>query len=222
MILKNKLFERSVEGIIFDVDGVILDSMPSWQHCGRDYLRSINKDADDELGKRLFHLTIKEGAHYIKEHFHIDREIEDIVDGMMSMVKDYYFQRPAMKTGVGEFLERMYRKSIPMTIVTSTGGAYIEAAFGKLGISRFFGEIYSAQDLGMSKSEPYIFRKAMEQMGSSPEDTWVFEDGLYAIRTAKKEGLNVVGVYDSVSEDSQEEIKKIADVYIESFNELYL
>ena len=59
-------------------------------------------------------------------------------------------------------------------------------------------------------------------MGTPIEDTWLFEDGLYSIKTAKAEGFKIVGVYDKVSEADQEEIKRYADVYVRDLTEFTL
>ena len=58
-------------------------------------------------------------------------------------------------------------------------------------------------------------------MGGNKADTVVFEDALFAIRTAKKAGFRVAGVYDPDSEADQEEIRALSDYYITSFEELY-
>ena len=70
--------------------------------------------------------------------------------------------------------------------------------------------------------EPEIFRLAAEKMDTRPENTWVFEDALYAINTASGAGFKTVGIYDSVSRMDQEDIKKKADLYVKSLDELVL
>ena len=59
----------------------------------------------------------------------------------------------------------------------------------------------------------------LEAIGSDKETTWVFEDALYAAKTAKANGYNVVGIYDK-SEPNQEALKTLVDIYIHKYNEL--
>ena len=68
---------------------------------------------------------------------------------------------------------------------------------------------------------PAIYEWAMKRMRGSKLDTVVFEDVLFAIRTAKEAGFRVAAVYDRDSEEEQGEIKALADYYITSFEELY-
>jgi beta-phosphoglucomutase-like phosphatase (HAD superfamily) len=62
-------------------------------------------------------------------------------------------------------------------------------------------------------------------MGTLPRDTWVFEDGLYAIKTAKNAGFRTAGVYDASNMDDLDEIKRISDIYLEKldgFNDFFM
>ena len=57
----------------------------------------------------------------------------------------------------------------------------------------------------------------MKEMGSTPDTTWMFEDALYSIKTAKALGLKVLGVYDFSSEEDTEQIRKQSDIYVEDW-----
>ena len=59
-----------------------------------------------------------------------------------------------------------------------------------------------------------MFFIATEKMGTKIRNTWVFEDGLYAVKTARKFGFGTVGVYDEVSAKDESEIKEIVDYYL--------
>ena len=68
--------------------------------------------------------------------------------------------------------------------------------------------------MGKGKASPDIFLKAMEKMGTTTADTWLFEDAAYSMRTAKGMGLNTVGIYDESRAGNQEQVKELADIYI--------
>lgn len=212
-----------IKGAIFDVDGVILDSMKVWNQCGIRYLESIGIEADPKLGYRMFHMTLGQGAEYIKDHYSLPYDLEEIKSGMMAQVEAYYFNSPVMKEGARELLTYFRDKGVRMTVASSTNSYCIIAAFKKLGILNYFDEILSCSEGGRrSKSYPDTFFEAAEIMGTDPENTMVFEDGLYSIRTAKEAGFLVTGVYDEISESDQDDIKKLADIYVVSLKELEL
>ena len=66
----------------------------------------------------------------------------------------------------------------------------------------------------MGKIKPDIYLAAAEHMGTVPRQTWVFEDALYALKTAKGAGFRTVGVYDDYAIDDMDEIKRICDIYL--------
>ena len=67
-----------IKGAIFDVDGTLLDSMGIWKDVGVRYLNSIGIEAEPDLGNILFTMSIQEGAQYVKEHYHLSQETDEI------------------------------------------------------------------------------------------------------------------------------------------------
>ena len=79
-----------IKGVIFDVDGTLLDSMEIWEDVGVRYLNSIGIEAEPDLGTVLFTMSIQEGAAYVKEHYHLSQEPEEIVQGVLDIISNYY------------------------------------------------------------------------------------------------------------------------------------
>ena len=210
--------EQMIEGIIFDVDGTILDSMEIWMNVGKRYLESLGTQAEDNLGEVLFSLTMKEGAEYIKNNYALDFSVEEIIEGINDTVYRFYAREAQPKHGIEQFLQWASEQKIPMTIATSTDRPLIEAAFTRLGLSDYFGKIFTTTEIGKGKGEPDIYIAAQQYMKSSRENTWLIDDALYALETAKECGFQTVGVYDSSSEKEQEKIVETADVYIRGWD----
>lgn len=209
----------SIKGVIFDVDGVLLDTMPVWTDSGARYLASLGIEAEPHLGDKLFCMTVEMGAEYLKEHYSLPYTIAEIKAGINGCVEQYYFTEAGFKPGARELLEKLKAAGVPVTIATSTDKYCILAAFDRLGYTDYFDAILTCGEVGASKSEPKIFYEAARIMGTEPSETWLFEDGLYSIKTAKAAGFKTVGIYDSVSEKDQAEIRALADIYLESLND---
>lgn len=206
-------------GIIFDVDGTILDSMIIWEHAGERYLEQLGIEAEKGLGERLFTMSMKEGAQYLKRTYGLLKSTEEIIGGINEVVTSFYCKEAKPKEGVREFLEKQREKGVKMTVATSTDRFLIEEAFRRLDLEKYFGRIFTCSEVGVGKSEPTIFHEASRFMGTTPEETWVFEDGLYAIETAKKAGYHTVGIYDAASEKDQAEIRESVEVYLRDWKE---
>ncbi len=208
-----------ISGAIFDVDGTLLDSMPVWHNCGVRYLASLGIEAEPGLGDFLFTQTNTSGARYMVKRYGLDLPPEEVADGMSRDMENYYFNAPELKDGAEDLLDRLSEAGIPMTCATSTDRYLLDGAFRKLDLSRYFLKVLSCGDYGTTKGEPLIFNKAAEVMGTDPAETWVFEDGLYAIKTASEAGFRTVAVYDEISGSDWEEMKDIADEHVYNLRE---
>lgn len=202
-----------IKGAIFDVDGTLLDSMEIWEEAGIRYLKKQKIEPEPGLSRLLFPMTMEEAACYMQETYHLSQSTDQIIEGILHTVQDFYYYEAPLKSGVKELLEKMKQRKIPMVIATSSERDHIDAAFQRLGIAHYFERIFTCSEVGVGKSQPLVYQKAAEYLGTKPGDTCVFEDVLHAIRTAKKAGFYTAAVYDRFSDNDQEEIKKTADLY---------
>ncbi|MGN1168190.1 MAG: HAD family hydrolase [Lachnospiraceae bacterium] len=209
-----------VKGAIFDVDGTLLDSMGIWEDVGVRYLKSIGKEPEANLSQILFPMSIEEGAAYVKEHYELPYAIDEIIEGVLSIVRDFYYYEAPLKEGATELLAALKEKEISMVVATSSERDHIEKAFKRLGIDGYFEKIFTCSEVGESKSSPLIYRKSAEYLHTKPEETLVIEDALHALLTAKSAGFHTLAVYDEASEKDQEALKKEADVYVTALTEL--
>ena len=211
-----KLMNR---GAIFDIDGTILDSMPIWENAGIMYLKELGIKADKDLGKKLFSVCMMEGALYLKDKFQLDMSIDEIAEGIVITIEDFYLHKVKLKEGVKQFLGDMKEAGIRMVAATSNERRIIEPALRRLNVIDYFEKIFTCSEIGVGKVKPDIFLACASFMGTEPKDTWVFEDALFAIKTAKKAGFKTVGVYDEFSKDHMDEIKRISDIYFEKLDD---
>ena len=205
-----------IQGIIFDFDGTLFDSMFIWDTAGEVYLHSIGKEPEDDLQKVLKPMSLLQSAEYIREKYHIPLSVEEIMDGVNRTVEGFYFHTVEPKPGVIDFLEELYRRNIKMCIATATDRYQVEAALQRCGMSHFFSEIFTCTEVGSGKDRPDIFRKAMEHLQTDRSTTAVVEDAYHAIHTAKQDGFLVIGVYDS-HESRQQELLSMADVFLSDY-----
>ena len=105
-----------------------------------------------------------------------------------------------------------------MCIATVTDKLLAETALNSLGVRDYFSEIFTCALVGYSKDKPQIYREAQKHLGTSKKETVVFEDVAHALRVAKSDGFVVAGVFDA-HEENQEELKMMADCYIENYSD---
>ena len=202
-----------IQGMIFDFDGTLFDSMFIWDTAGETYLRSIGKEPQEELQRILKPMSLYQSAAYLKEQYDIPLSIEDIMSDINQTVENFYFHTVKPKPGVVTFLEELALKSVRMCIATATDRYQVEAALVRCGMRHFFSEIFTCTEVGSGKDQPFIFRKAMDHLGTDRSNTLVVEDAWHAICTAKDDGFLVSAIYDS-HESLQNSIRETADIYL--------
>lgn len=205
-----------LKGAIFDFDGTLVDSMFIWDTIGEDYLRTLGKEPHEDLKETFMTLTMDEAAEYYRTHYGVTLSVKEIVDGVNAMVEGIYRTKVTLKPGVAEYLAWLRVNGVRMCIATVTDRYLVEETLERLGILHYFSEIFTCAEVGYGKDKPIIYRKALEHLDTAKNETYVFEDSLFALKTAKADGFTAVGVYDR-HETSQDNLKSLADYYIRDF-----
>ena len=208
-----------IKGAIFDMDGTLLDSMPIWMNASTRYLKRLGIQAETNLAEILFHMSMQEGAEYIRQTYQVAEDTDAIIAGVNAIVYEAYEKEVQPKAGVRDFLEGLKLAGIPMVVATSSDREMAEAAFARTGLMPYFHEIFTCSEVGAGKSSPDIYFAAAKALGTKIEETWTFEDALYATKTAKAAGFCTVGLYDASSDKEQAELREIADIYVDDLTD---
>ena len=79
-----------IRGVIFDVDGVLLNSMPVWENLGELYLNRLGIEAEKGLGDTLFTMSLEEGADYLISHYHLDEIFTALCGSRSEKAEDFF------------------------------------------------------------------------------------------------------------------------------------
>ena len=206
-----------ISGAIFDVDGTLLDSMSIWDTIGADYLRSIGYIPRENLNEIFKNMSLLQAAEYYRNEYGVTLRVEEIMSGVNAMLEQFYQYEAPLKPGAAELLARLRQNRVKLCIATATDRYLVEAALARCGVLSYFGEIFTCNGVGHGKDEPDIFEAALRFLGTERAETVVFDDALYAIRTAKEAGFPIAAVYDT-HEKSQTEVRALSDFYLENLS----
>lgn len=117
-----------IRGTIFDLDGVLLDSMGIWEDLGARYLRRLHIPPEPGLNEVLFPMSMEQGAVYLKAHYPLQQSEAEICGGIAQMLKDYYVQEVPAKPGAAALLAFLAERGISMAAATSSPRAHVTAA----------------------------------------------------------------------------------------------
>ena len=209
----------NITGAIFDFDGTLFDSMHVWKGIRYKFFEILGLELTPEEEEMFKGLFLRESLNLAIERFNLDKSYEELLEMLFDYIKSRYLVETEPKNDIIDFLEKLKSKGVKMGIATATGESALLAVLEKYGMTDYFSAIYSTYTVGASKTEPKVYDVVLDAIGTDKETTWVFEDALYAAKTAKANGYNVVGIYDK-SESNQEELKNLVDIYIHNYDEL--
>ena len=211
-----------LQSAIFDMDGTLLDSMAAWEAAPLEFVRSQLKDPCLELHTSTKAMTMLDCARYCRDTYSLPMTVEEVMDGINSVMETFYTTHVQLKPGVKKFLSLLKMEGVWMYVATNTDRQLVKTALKHTGIDSYFRGILTCSEVGAGKQESAeIYERAMRRLQSNKKDTVIFEDAVHAIRTAKAAGFRIAAVYDPSFEDDQEEIRTLSDYYIRSFEEMF-
>ena len=219
MLQTQKGGDRMLQGAIFDMDGTILDSMPMWDHLASQYLRSLGCEPRPEVDEATRTMSMHQISRYFQDEYRLSLSEQEIIDGVNAMAQQYYEGSIPVKPGAAAFLEWLHQQGVVMCVATATDQPLIEAALHRLGLRKYFKEVFTCTGVGAGKDQPTIYREALRCLSTPRDKTLVFEDALSALRTAAADGFRTVAIHDS-GEPDQETLQSLADFYLPDYTDL--
>lgn len=158
-------------------------------------------------------MTVEQTARWFLQ-LGADAPLEQLKQEINDIPYERYCSEVQPKPGAAAFLRRLQQQGTHMCVVSSTDESSIRAAFDRLGFTGFFEFFLSPNVFGSGKDQPEIFYEAAKRLGGSVQETVVFEDALYAVRTAKEAGFPVVALADECAGAEEVRLRQLADLYL--------
>lgn len=203
-----------IRGAVFDLDGVLLDSLGIWHDLGARYILAMGLRPIPGMSEKLFSMSMEQGAEYLKNTFRLEKSCDQILSDLEHILSEYYCHEVPAKCGAKELLSFLQNQGVKMVAATSSPRYHVTKALERLELLPFMREIFTTGEVGESKHSPRIYELAASALACPAAEIMVFEDSLYALKTAKNAGFCCAGVYDAQGEIDQQGIKETADIYL--------
>ncbi len=204
---------------LFDFDGTLVDSMPSFISVMLRILDENNIKYEDDIVKIITPLGYVGTAKYFKD-MGVPLSVEEMIELMNEYAYNEYAYNIPAKKNVISVLKELRKRGATLNVLTASPHNVLDPCLKRLGIFDLFDNVWSCDDFATTKSDPAIYEKSAQKLGKAVGDVLFLDDNYNADKTAKLSGMKVCGVFDKSSEEYTDDIKSIADHYIYDFNEL--
>jgi beta-phosphoglucomutase-like phosphatase (HAD superfamily) len=191
----------SFRGALFDLDGVLADSMGVWEPVSRNWLMARGEKPEPGLEDRIAPMTVEQSADYLRRAYRIDLSPGDIINQWEGMVLDQYRSGIALKRESAAIAGELYRAGLRLAVVTSCFPAACEAFLDSRGIRRWFSALVYPGETGGDKSQRGVWLSAARRIGVKAADCVVFEDSFHALPGVRAAGMAFAAVYDPSCKD---------------------
>jgi HAD superfamily hydrolase (TIGR01509 family) len=204
---------------IFDFDGTLVDSMPTWSGVHVNALKSAGIPVPDDFVQTITPLGNYRASQYTIS-LGLDVSLESYLDFVSKTLYEAYTTRIELRSGVKEKLSELKAAGHSLNVLTASPHHYLDPCLRRHGIHDLFDKVWTIEDFGYTKAQTIIYTEAARRLDASIDRCVFVDDNATAVETAKKTGMYTVGIFDETSKDFAPQLKAVSDLYIEDFSQI--
>ena len=208
-----------VQTVIFDMDGVIVDTEPVHHFAYYQHFKELNIEVSDEMYRSFTGNSTRNIFQKLKAQFDLQEDVEDLILRKRHLFNEAFDLKEDLYLieAVEELIKDLHANGIQLIVASSASNVTINRVFTRFNLHQYFTHIVSGEDFPKSKPHPAIFEHAASLSIAPKENCIVIEDSTNGIQAAVSAGIFCVG-YDSFHSKDQDLSK--ANIIIRHFNEL--
>jgi len=207
-----------IEAVVFDMDGVLLQSEEVWDEVREEYVRERGGRYDAEIQRAMMGMSSPEWSRYLHDHAAVPDDPQEInAEVVRRMLARYREHLPLIPGAVGA-VERLAAR-FPLGLASSSNRELIDTALDVSGLAKYFSATVSSEEVARGKPNPDVYLEAARCLDVEPLNCCAVEDSHGGIRAAKSAGMRVVAIPNPTYPPDDEALA-LADVTVRSLDEL--
>jgi HAD superfamily hydrolase (TIGR01509 family) len=206
------------EAVVFDLDGVLLQSEEVWDAVREHYVRERGGRYDDEVQRAMMGMSAPEWSRFLHEEAGVPDDMDEINSEVVRrMLAAYRRELPLLPGAVATV--RLIADAFPLGLASSSNREVFEEVLELAGLAACFRATVSSEEVERGKPAPDVYLEAARRLGVDPTRCAAVEDSHAGIRSAKSAGMRVVAIPNAAYPPDEEAVR-LADALVGSLDEL--
>lgn len=207
-----------IEAVVFDLDGVLLDTEELWDESRRQIAQERGGRWRDDAQRAMMGMSSREWSRYMHDEIGVPDPPEEIDAAVVGRLEDLYRERLPLIPGALEAIRRIAECG-PLAIASSSNRALIDLFLELTETAGFFGATVSSEEVERGKPAPDVYLEAALRLGVDTPGCAAVEDSENGIRSAAGAGMSVIAIPNAVFPPGEEALL-LAAVVLHSLEEL--
>ncbi len=185
-----------IRAVIFDLDGVLADSEPTWDEIDAQLLGEYGVKYRGEHHREVLGVNYQLAIEFYKKTFNISAPTEEMMKRRGEIATDFFAHKIGLFPHVKEVLEELRHMKMRLAVATSSVSASARPFLDRHLLTKYFEVIITGDEIERGKPHPDIYLRAAEKLGLAPNECLVIEDSLSGVAAGKAAGMRVAAIPD--------------------------
>jgi HAD superfamily hydrolase (TIGR01509 family) len=184
------------QAIIFDMDGVIVESESHWRGVEAEFLASLIPDWSSSDQQKILGMSVRDVHKLLHDSYCLDISFDDYLGHYNALADDIYGIRSQLLDGADELIRRLHEAGVCLGLASSSPRNWIEIVLERFGFRSMFKTVVSSDDInGPSKPSPEIYLLAAKRLNLQPKSCVAIEDSPKGVASAVSAGMFCIGLH---------------------------
>jgi HAD superfamily hydrolase (TIGR01509 family) len=182
-----------IDAVIFDLDGVLVDSEPVWSEVRRAFVAAHGGRWAGDAQERMMGMATAEWAAFLRDELRVPLPVDEIAAGVVDAMVERSGREPPLLPGAVEAAHRLARRW-PLGLASSSPTRLIGVVLEAAGLAALFAVVLSTEEVGRGKPAPDVYVAVAQRLGVPPRSCAAVEDSTNGLRAARAAGMRVIAV----------------------------